>query len=532
MVIAVRTERRSDGLEIVKQADTDPDRIRLQREATMLRRAAHPGVVEVVSESPTTLRLRHAGTALARLGPLAPDHAAAVVRSVAATVGDLHQLGLVHGRIRADHVVLDVKGRPRLCGFAEANDGTDDRRAADVADLGALLDHLLDAAGDVMWSPDLRGLRSASRRKRALAGFRAAATAAQQPEPHLRPTARQLAAALLDALPELQLPVTPGDETDDPGGGTDAAPPATSSRPDRPRTFAEIPADIDPTADLGWTDDDLFFLADVGDDDDLDPGHDTDDRDRDHVATQPDADAASEHEHEPEPEPEPEHEPVSASDPAPAAAATPAASADGPTITIRPAAPTAEPAEPAGLDRRLLAALAAVVLIVGVVAGSMIARTVRPFGGDDPTPTTAGGDPTSTPDATTTTSAIAPLATPPTFPAQCDVPVAPGPDVDDDGCPDAVVLDGRTAQVGSISVDLGEDGDLVALGDPDCDGIVTPAVLRPSTGEVFVFVEWSLSQPVEIAPSAVVAGADAIRSPAPCAPFVVDVDGTAIEVGR
>jgi hypothetical protein len=38
---------------------------------------------------------------------------------------------------------------------------------------------------------------------------------------------------------------------------------------------------------------------------------------------------------------------------------------------------------------------------------------------------------------------------------------------------------------------LGQSGDLVAIGDWDCDGQPTPALLRPSTGSVFVFAKWA-----------------------------------------
>lgn len=39
--------------------------------------------------------------------------------------------------------------------------------------------------------------------------------------------------------------------------------------------------------------------------------------------------------------------------------------------------------------------------------------------------------------------------------------------------------------------EVGRPGDEVAIGDWDCDGTATPAVLRPGTGEVFVFSGWA-----------------------------------------
>jgi hypothetical protein len=38
---------------------------------------------------------------------------------------------------------------------------------------------------------------------------------------------------------------------------------------------------------------------------------------------------------------------------------------------------------------------------------------------------------------------------------------------------------------------VGRPGDVVVLGDWDCDGEVTPAVLRPTTGQVWSFARWS-----------------------------------------
>lgn len=482
MVIAVRTERGAAGLEVVKQADTETDRLRLQSEASWLARAAHPGVVDVIAATPTSLRLRHAGTALARIGPLAPDHAAAVVRNLASTVGDLHQLGVAHGRVDADHVLIDAHGRPRLCGFAEARDASDSTRADDVAALGRLLDDAIAPADGVLWSPSLRGLRAAGRRKRAMQSFRSAASAARAEPPSRRPTARQLAAAIREALPELTLPAT--------DAGADEAPSShqRSARLPAATGFAEIPADIDPTGDMAWSDHDLAFLA-------------LEHEERDEFAI---SGESGDHQQDPA---------VRPLEPRPLE-----------SITIRPPSETAPRPGP---DRRLVAVVAAIVLVAGIVAGSAIARALRPFGGDvEPTAsrsTSETSEPASRPsaDATATTVAL----TPPPLPAGCQAHAARGPDVDGDGCPDAVTLDGRIAQVGSVRVELGADGDLVTLGDPDCDGVSTPALLRPSTGEVFVFDEWNLSDPTEVEAVTVVPGGESIASSGPCSPFVVTGPG-------
>ena len=514
MVIAVRTERGPDGLEVVKQADTEADRARLRHEGDMLRRAAHPGVVEVVATAPGVLRLRHRGTALARLGPLPPDQVAAIVRAVAEVVDALHRQGIAHHRINSDHVLIGARGRPRLCGFGDAapiTDGTagDEQRAGDVADLGRLLDDLLDRAHDALWSPAHRGMRNAARRKRALGAFRAAAAAARRDDPAQRPTARQFATSLHDAFPDLALPDL-GDDADEPA------------------PFAAIPTDFDPTSELGWTDDDLWYLA-VADGEELPPPE----RGTDPYASlaalsTPDDEEPTDEEpagggpaggeppgtepsdEEPAPELPDDRQPIDDVDPLR-------------PIEIRGAPPRAQAAPP--LDRRIVLAIALVVLVIGAVLGVVIARAVRPFGGDD---TSSTDQSLSTTTAATSPETSATLPTPPTFPARCDVPALPGPDLDGDGCPEPVTLADRTATVGTISVELGRDGDLVTLADTDCDGVVTPVVYRPSTGEVFVFPRWSLDQPFEINATAVVPDGRSISTRAGrCGPVTVTTaDGT------
>ena len=177
----------------------------------------------------------------------------------------------------------------------------------------------------------------------------------------------------------------------------------------------------------------------------------------------------------------------------------------GPSVPLPDRAPADE------VRRRPFArvALLLVVLVVGAVGGVAGARAVRPLGSDPATtsgdgpstaPTTGAPAPSTTPEPAATPEApeTDPVDAAPAWPATCAVPEPAGPDVDGDGCPETIELDGRTARVGSVTVELGQDGDLVALGDWDCDGTATPALLRPDTGEVFVFPEWSLDEVVEV----------------------------------
>ena len=499
MVIAVRTERGPDGLEVIKEAETPEEQERLAHEAAMLRRAAHPGVVDVVSHSPGTLRLRHHGTPLARLGPLPADQSAAIVRALAETVAAVHAQGVAHTRIDAGHVVLGERGRPRLCGFGAAVEATEETEAVDVAALGRVLDDLLDDAADLPWSPSHRGVRHAGLRKRALPAFRSAAAAAQRDDVGQRPTARHLATALLEALPGMSLPDAPVGE-----GAAEGE-----------RRFADIPADFDPTSDLGWSDDDLSYLA-IAEESDEEwitgqiPVVDVDEADAPPTGGAPtgpvvawDLEGWETGDEAPAPDPDDADE-GSSGDTRPAGP---------PVITIRAPAGSSSPA---GTDRRLLVGVAAIVLVLGAVAGSAIARALRPF----------GGEPIAASTTTTTTTVVRnEQSTAPTYPASCDVPEVPGPDVDGDDCPDPVELDDRVAQVGTVRVELGEEGDLVAVADSDCDGVATPVVLRPETGEVFVFAEWTLDEPVEITATRVVPGARSIDvGEGRCPPVLVTGD--------
>ena len=56
---------------------------------------------------------------------------------------------------------------------------------------------------------------------------------------------------------------------------------------------------------------------------------------------------------------------------------------------------------------------------------------------------------------------------------------------------DPVEVIGTEVRSGGQRWAVGDAGDLVAVGDWDCDGTSTPAVLRPSEGTVFVFDEWA-----------------------------------------
>ena len=91
---------------------------------------------------------RHGGRPASAVGPLTVAQVASLAAGVASTLADLHDLGIVHGRLDASHVLVGDHGRPVLCGFGDGEPPA--RPADDVAALGALLDRWLgtDDAGE------------------------------------------------------------------------------------------------------------------------------------------------------------------------------------------------------------------------------------------------------------------------------------------------------------------------------------------------------------------------------------------------
>jgi len=64
-------------------------------------------------------------------------------------------------------------------------------------------------------------------------------------------------------------------------------------------------------------------------------------------------------------------------------------------------------------------------------------------------------------------------------------------DTDGDGCPEALRWADGTIEAGDRRWTVGQTGDRVAVGDWSCAGRATLALLRPVTGEVFVFTDWA-----------------------------------------
>ena len=101
----------------------------VRKQAEVLEAAQHPGTVEFLGIEPVVGPRGEPRLALV-LGPidgpgldevsLTTDEAVGILGAVASIVADLHEHGVVHGAIRAEHVLLDQGVRPRLCGFGSA----------------------------------------------------------------------------------------------------------------------------------------------------------------------------------------------------------------------------------------------------------------------------------------------------------------------------------------------------------------------------------------------------------------------------
>jgi len=434
-----------EGPIAVKTATGAADIARLRLEAERLERAAHPGLVLVVTPAPgdgvdesqadgdadIELRTRFAGDPVSHwTGSVAGI--AGLGAAVAATLADLHNIGMVHGRLDPTHILVGDDGRPRLCGLSHAG-GAEPHD--DVVALGRVLGELLERAPAERRRSWLWPGGSSTAHRRALEQVIARAL---DPVPSRRPSARLLATSILDAVPGAELSVASG--------------------PPSPR--AE-PAYVPPDEELL----ELVFTHELTDD-------------------QRWAQAFGD-------------EPLDSAD----------------AVEPEPSPPRVERG-----SRARVAAGSGALAVVAVAAGVVVVAGWGRHG-----------------------SAVRrdPQATVPAGRAECPAMDAPAADVDGDGCREAVVVDGSTISAGSARWTLGEPGDLVAVGDWECDGQHAPALLRPATGDVFVFPGWAAErEPLTVEAHDRLPGAVGIRAkPAEgrCDELVVDLGSgatTTVEVRR
>jgi hypothetical protein len=452
----------------VKTATGASDIARLRLEAERLERAAHPGLVSVVApvqagavdrsqahgHADVELRTRFAGDPVSHwTGSV--SSVAGLGAAVAATLADLHDIGVVHGRLDPTHILVGDDGRPRLCGLSHPGGA---ERQDDVAALGRVLGEVLDRApaDRGRWRPWLGGSGAAHRR-----ALEQVIARAVDPVPSRRPNARLLASSILAAVPGAELPGSP-------------VPPRAE------------PAYVPPDEELL----DLVFTHEL-----------TDDERWAQVFGDDPPEPAEVVERESLPPPEP---------------AWPGPEPGG--VPVRPVAATApEPGDRS--SRARLAAGSGALAAVAIAAGAVV----------------VGG--WGSPGSVARPAAV--QATTRTGRAECPAIDPPAADVDGDGCPEALVVEDGTISAGAARWILGEPGDLVAVGDWDCDGRAAPALLRPATGDVFVFPRWAAeSEPLTVEARDRLPGAVGIQAqPAEegCHDLVVDLGSgatTTVEVRR
>ncbi|MBX3285684.1 MAG: hypothetical protein KF703_10100 [Actinobacteria bacterium] len=461
-----------DGGPLVRKSALTPLGLeRLGREAERLERARHPGVVLLVEVGHDHLDLEWAGAETLALARLTRGAAARIVARLAGTVADLHDRGIVHGRIDESHVVVGPGGQPRLCGVRGSDPGGfEPGPADDVADVGRVLQRALGMGADAEVVPERRwraGPRSTSR-DRALTDLAERAT---DPDPARRPTARALAHALADLVPDAA--PAGGTSSARAGRSTDLTPlePEVGSIGPEP---AHRPADVERLEPPGPS---KVAGARLG------------------VRRTSQAIVTARRTRAPRiPEPADAAPPISIP------------TDQGPADEAHPR--TLSPGRPTSGRRSLLA------IVLGLAALLIAVTSHQPGGGTEPG------------------ASLAPavIARPPGDAS--GVPTSPSTVVGPMDAPTARVVDETTVEVDGRRYEVGEPGDLVVVEDWDCDGAESAGVLRPGTGEIFLFDRWPESGAATVVARARVRGAVELAGSAPgpaCrAPRVVLDDGSSI----
>ena len=190
-----------------------------------------------------------------------------------------------------------------------------------------------------------------------------------------------------------------------------------------------------------------------------------------------------------------------------------------------PAAGSGRAPRPVPLRPRRASWLAAAAVCAGCVLGALMVLRLGDPGATTPAPAASAslGTPSESapaaPRQASVTSGAAPLdapaPTPPTAaprPARpATAPTAPDPpaqpttgcrapgndsrDIDGDGCAEEIRIAAGSVSVDGVRYPVGTAGDQVAVGDWDCDGIATVALVQPD-GRVYLFESWPQQTPL------------------------------------
>ena len=141
---SVTISRSEDRLIAVKQAPAERAG-EIEREAEVLRRLSHPGVVEIIDlrrggDGGTALHTEFVGSDNWATRPLTdPVARAAAAAALAAVVADLHDIGIAHRNLDGSHVLHGVGDRPVLCSFGRSGDAGPEHRREDLVALADLV---------------------------------------------------------------------------------------------------------------------------------------------------------------------------------------------------------------------------------------------------------------------------------------------------------------------------------------------------------------------------------------------------------
>jgi len=142
-VASVTVSRSEGGLIAIKQVAVERA-ADIQREADLLRRLDHPGLVRFVdlvetADGGRALHTEFVNSDTWASRPLAdPAERAAGMAALAAVVADLHQLGVAHLQLTPPHILHGENDLPVLCGLTSAAEATPENRHTDLAALADL----------------------------------------------------------------------------------------------------------------------------------------------------------------------------------------------------------------------------------------------------------------------------------------------------------------------------------------------------------------------------------------------------------